>query len=377
MVSKRRLSGEGSVTKRKDGRWMARFYITLPNGERKRQHIVLKDKNEVLRRMNEEMTQADRGMAVVHDRRTVAEWIEYWLDEIDVDKVKDSTHDMHRRQLERWVISEIDNITLTNLKPDHIRIMIKNWNAKGAGTRGQQIARNTMSACLQDAMKLEYVHRNVVRLVDLPRHETKPHNIWSANEMKTFLDSVTNHKYYGVFLLLCQYGLRRGEAFGLRWKDIDFDKNCIYIRQAVYLVGNELKIGSLKTKASIRDLPMTERIKAELLREYERRGHPQGDELLYLSSVGNPIDGRSFLKTFQLASHQAGLPLITLHEIRHSVATALKDSGVSAKEAQSILGHESITTTLQIYTHTSEEQKSGAISSLADRIFGVTPATQN
>ena len=76
---------------------------------------------------------------------------------------------------------------------------------------------------------------------------------------------------------MCHYELRRGEAFGLHWKDIDFTENTIHIRQQVYLVGHEPKIGSLKTRASVRDLPLLPSIKQELRAEYERRLYPDGD----------------------------------------------------------------------------------------------------
>ena len=80
MATKRKRGiGEGSLTKRPDGRWMARFYVTLPSGERKRQHIILKDRDEVMRRMQEEMAQANKGLPMNHERRTVTEWLRYWL----------------------------------------------------------------------------------------------------------------------------------------------------------------------------------------------------------------------------------------------------------------------------------------------------------
>lgn len=372
-MTKRRLNGEGSISKRKDGRWMARFYVTLPDGERKRRHIVLKDKNEVLRKMKEELAQAEKGITMAEGKRTVAEWIEYWLSEIDIDKVKDSTHTLHTRLLYKHVIPEIGDILLTELRPEHIRTMLKNWSKNGVGTRSQQIARNSFSACIQDAMKLEYVYRNVVRLVDIPKHETKPKEIWTVEEMHRFLKSVKDHMYYGVLLVLCTYGVRRGEAFGLRWQDIDFDKGLIHIRNALYFDGNEMKLGSLKTTASARDLPMTPEIKEMLYKNFIKRGMPTNDDFVFISSIGKPIDGRSFLKTFQWLSVKAGIKPISVHAIRHSVATALKESGVSPKDAQTILGHKSITTTLQVYTHTSEEERANAIEKLNERIKGKMP----
>lgn len=101
------------------------------------------------------------------------------------------------------------------------------------------------------------------------------------------------------------------------------------------------------------------------MKEYERRGRPFGNELLYVSVRGNHLDGRSLLQFFQRSAWEADLKPITLHEIRHTVATAVKDNGVPPKEAQAILGHSSIITTLKIYTHVSVDDKRKAIEKIS------------
>ena len=367
MASKtsKRGNGEGSLSQRPDGRWMARFYVTLPDGSRKRQHITLKDKNEVMRRMRAEMAQSDKGMAINHERRSVADWLNYWLTEIDPKQVKDSTLWIHQRHVHKSIIPEIGNISLIGLKPDHVRRMIASWDRHGMGTRQQQIARNVLSAALRDAMKLEYIHRNVVRLVDPPKHVTKERRTWTSEQAQTFILAVQQHRYFGLFLILFCYGLRRGEACGLQWGDIDFLKNEIHIQRQAYYVGHIQKIGDLKTEESRRILPMPPLIREVLLAERARRGNPEPDEFLYLSNRSNPVDGRTLIQLFHKIAEWLGLPQITLHEIRHSVASLLFQRGIPAKTAQNILGHKSIVTTLQVYTHSTPEQRVSAMTEIA------------
>lgn len=366
MATKRKRGiGEGSLTKRPDGRWMARFYVTLPDGSRARRHITLKDKDEVMRRMRQEMLQSDKGLTVRNERHTVASWLKYWLADIDPRQVKDSTLYMHTNICHKRIIPEIGNISLIGLKPDHVRRMIVSWDRKGMGTRQQQIARNVLSAALRDAVKLEYVHRNVVRLTDKPKHVGKEKHIWSAEQVQTFLSAIEGHRYYGLFLILFHYGLRRGEACGLRWKDVNFLENIIQVRQQVYHIGHIQKIGSLKTAESQRDLALTPEIRKILLRKRALLGgNPDEEDLLFLTVRGTSVDGRSLLQFFNKITKEIGLPRLTIHEIRHTVASLLYTKGVPAKVAQGILGHKSIVTTLQVYTHSTAEERADAVTDL-------------
>ncbi len=364
-TKRRRGNGEGSLSQIPDGRWMARFFVTLPDGSRKRRHITLKDKDEVMRRMRQEMSQSDKGLTVHHERHTVASWLNYWLAEIDAKQVKDSTLGIHQDHCHKNIIPEIGNISLLGLKPDHVRRMIANWDKRGMGTRSQQIGRDVISAALRDAMKLEYIHRNVARLVDKPKHTPKERTIWTPQEAKIFLEAMKEHRFYGLFLIFFYYGVRRGEASGLRWMDVDFDRDIIHLRQQVYLVGHKTKIGALKTQESRRRLDMTPAIKEVLLAEREKRGDVNEGDLIYLTLRGNPLNGRSLLQMFDRIARKNGLPRLTLHEIRHTVTSLMHNQGVSPKAAQAILGHKSIVTTLQVYTHCSDDERSDALRTVA------------
>lgn len=355
----------GSLTRRKDGRWMARFFVTLPNGERERRQITRVKKLEAARLMHEMMVEAEKGLLIADNKQTVAQWLHYWLAEIDPNKVKDSTLWAHRTHVEKNIIPEIGGIRLTALKPDHVRRMIASWDKRGVGTRSQQNARNALSTAINDAMKLEYVHRNVVRLVDPPKHVPKQRHVWTAEQARIFITAIEKHRYYGLFLVLFCFGLRRGEATGLRWGDVDFAHNLIQIRQAVYYVGHIQKVGELKTPESRRILAMPSIVREALLDEYARRGNPDKNEFLYLTTRGNPVDGRTFIQLFYKITDFLELPRITLHEIRHTVATLLFERNVPAKTAQGILGHKSIVTTLQVYTHSTSEQRAEGIAEVA------------
>ncbi|MDR0398003.1 MAG: site-specific integrase [Candidatus Nomurabacteria bacterium] len=366
---KRRSKGEGSIVQRSDGRWMGRYTVMLPGGTKKRQSVILKDKQAVIARMREEMALADRGTPIVRSKRTTGEYLEYWLKYISAPRVRDITQAGREMTVKNHLMPTVGNIPLTSLRPDHIRMMLTKFEQDGKSRYVQKVAKQLLSTAIKDAVKLELVSRNVTLSVDTPKYKYKERKVWDKEQVARFLDFIKDHKYSALFEIMFHYGLRRGEVIGLRWRDIDFQKNEIHIRQTIAEVRYKLVVSEPKTKSSIRDLPLLPRVKSALLRhKLAEAKYDYADDLIFHSSIGNPVDPRSLLTTFQWLAKNAGLPKLCLHEIRHTVATLLKDAGVSPKDAQVILGHSDIATTLQIYTHSSLENQTTALNTLAQNI---------
>jgi integrase len=367
-VKRRRSKGEGSLTRCKDGRWMGRYWVTKGDGTKKRQSIILKDRTAVLEKMRAEMTMADKGAPVLRDRRTTGEYLEYWLKFIAPNQIRPTTLELHTFITRKYLIPQLGKIPLTQLKPDHVRMMLNSMQFKGKGDRNLQRTRNTLSAALREALKSEYVTRNVARLVDPPKYRPPGKRTWTKEQVAQFLEYSQPHKYYPLFLLLLHYGLRRGEALGLRWQDIDFENQIIKIRQTLYEINHKPCFGLPKTQTSIRDLPMLPLVKQALLKH---RGEQESyaDDLVFHSEKRNPVNPRSLLTTFKSLAEKAGLPPLSLHEARHTAATLLARAWPNPKDVQIILGHSSITTTLGIYVDTNFEQANQALNAFAESVF--------
>ena len=215
---KRRANGDGSIMRRSDGRWMARYYITCPNGTRKRQQITGKDRQTVVGRMREEMTLADKGSPIVRDNRTLGEYLEYWLEHISKPRVRETTQHNRTEIIRRHIIPELGSQQLSGLKPLHIRQMLSQLEAKNKSKYIQKQAKQLLSTTLKDAVRMEIANRNVAALVDSPMYKYKERRIWNKSQVQQFLSHIKsiNHKYYPLFELMFHYGLRRSEVLGLR-----------------------------------------------------------------------------------------------------------------------------------------------------------------
>lgn len=131
----RRSNGEGSLVLRKDGRWMGRYWITLPDGAKKQQSIISKDKGKVIEALRHEMVKADKGSPVLHSRRTTGEFLQYWLKEIDPHQVRPTTLQRHTFYIRKYLLLQVGKISLSGLRPEHLRMMLNRMKAANCSTR--------------------------------------------------------------------------------------------------------------------------------------------------------------------------------------------------------------------------------------------------
>jgi len=235
----RRANSEGSLVLRKDGRWMGRYWVTLPDGRKKQQCIISKSKTKVIERLRGEMAMADKGAPVFRDGRTTGAYLEYWLHNIDPYQVRPTTLQLHVFITRKYLIPFLGKVMLTQLRPEHVRIMLNRMEMAGCGARTMQHARNVLSAALRAALELEYVTRNVARLVKPPKYTAEERLVWTKEQAAHFFETIKDHPRYPMFLLLLCCGLRRGELLGLRWQDVDFESDIIRIRQSLRFVNNK------------------------------------------------------------------------------------------------------------------------------------------
>lgn len=223
--------------------------------------------------------------------------------------------------------------------------------------------------------------RNVARLAELPQWQRGTIHPWSADEAKRFLKAAKSDPLYVAFVLLLLYGLRRGESLGIRWSDIDLDAGTIHVRQQLQRIGGELRLGPVKTSAGRRDLPLLDIVRQALKLQSERQAAYGADmgsarpatDLVFTTRTGRPVEPRNFVRSFRRIYEDNNIRIIKVHHVRHTVGSLLKDLRIPARDAQAILGHARIITTLEIYTDTDEPARREALT----RLHGLLDDGQN
>lgn len=370
----RRDKGEGTLFKRKDGRWCARINVTLPNGEVKRAVIVKKDRAKAKAQLEEWKERNKKKLPFVEENWTVESYAKRWLEDIMPGKVRLSTLLRYRDTVRLYIVPGIGKIPLKELGVHHVQKAVDTLVKNGVSANGTLKFRRVLSACLMRAMREEVIFRNVAQLIEIPKYSPKKIFPWTAEQAKLFLRETKGHHFHIAYAMMLTYGFRKGEMLGLRWTDIDFANDIICIRQQVnYLVGT-IRANEVKTEAGRRTLPLIPEIKQELLELAAQKNLKLPsfdpwknlclDGLILMTSNNTPIDPNNFARVFRRHIDEIGLPRVSVHTMRHTAATLQKNMGVPVKEAQLILGHANISTTLGIYQHGDMETQRMALGTI-------------
>jgi integrase len=220
----------------------------------------------------------------------------------------------------------------------------------------------TLHRALRDAVRWNLIGRNPADAADPPRAPGCAGavvNVWSLPDLKKFLSSESETRLYPLWLVLITTGMRRGEAMGLRWQDIDLGASTIAIRQTRVQLGYQPLVSTPKTQKGRRLValdPVTKTVLSDLRRRSEEECVQKGSRLepsdiVFTNEEGEPLHPERATRLFGVAAKRAGVPVIRLHDLRHTHASLALSAGVHPKVVSERLGHANIGITLDTYSH--------------------------
>ena len=187
-----------------------------------------------------------------------------------------------------------------------------------------------------------------------------------------------DHEHHAAWYFLATTGCRRGEALGLRWRDVDLAQGLVSIRQTLAVIEHEVVVRPFTKSGRARVVQLDRGTVALLrfrrpltLRSRLERGEPADeDDLVFARLDGHPLHPEHVSRAFERAVRRLGFPIIRLHDLRHTWATLALAAGVDVKVVSERLGHASTTITWDIYQHVTPSMASDAAQVVADLIFG-------
>lgn len=333
----------GSTYQRKDGYWVAALTV---GGQK----IVRYARTE--REARQKLTELQRehwaGHLTQPTSLTLNEWVEEWLLQRAAD-LRPSTLQTYGYALRR-LLPHLGKVKLHKLTAAMIAHHLSRLRKEGVGERSIQQSHTYLHTCLQGAVALDLLGRNPLDSIRAPRAQPKERKHLSLEEMRALLDAALHSKLRTAPLIafLLGTGLRVGEALGLDWRDVDWDQQLVRVQRQRTWVGTTLHLLPPKTKTGVRSVTLPD-FCIRLLKAAPPALDP--DTPVFTSSTGTIPNPANLRRGLRILCQAAGVPIVSIHQLRHAHASLLIASGADIRSVQARLGHTSPNVTLGIYSH--------------------------
>jgi len=384
-MPKKRGNNEGTITKRKDGLWMAQITIGRDpqTGKPKRATFYAKTRQAAAEQLAKALRERQQGTFVAPHKLTLGEWLDTWLWEYKKPKLRPSTFDSYEMLTRCHLKPALGYMPLRDLRPEHLQHFYNEELQQGASARTVRYCHILLHGALAHAEKHQLVARNVSKFTERPRAVRKEMHTLTLDQLtEKLLPAIAKDRLFAAIFLAFGAGLRRGELLALRWRDVDVKAGTLHVRQTLVRITNHgatraegrtrLIFQEPKTSPSRRTVPIPEECLAALKQHKAQQAEEklllgqayQDHGLVFCQANGKPIDPRNFLRYFDKIIEQAGLPPSRVHDARHTFATLMLELGESPKTVQTMLGHSRVAITLDIYSHVSLELEKKAAAKL-------------
>ena len=390
----RRGNGEGSIVKRADGRWCAAY---IEKGTSKRKYVYGKSQKEVWEKMKKKMEEAkeeaEKKQIEIESEggganQTLEEMILYYLNTFKKVELKPSTFSNYIDVLNYYIKGEavaemcVQDITTNDLQ--------KFYNSKLADGYSSKTIRH-MAVVINGA--LEYAERTGLIITNPNRHTILPKKkkfdakVLTEEEVRRIIELGTQEEIYPLVVLCMTCGLRKGEALSLKWHELSLEERKLKIIGNLCRIGQEedengkrhsvYEILEPKTKSSIRTIYLPEVAYQALLLQKQRQEQDKekyadiylDNDFVFARPDGRHLNPRQMMEHFHKFLEKYGMTDVRFHDLRHTAATMMLESGISIKIVQDILGHSNLSTTADIYSHISENAKEKAMKQL-EAVYG-------
>ena len=358
--------------------WQVR--VELPphreTGERQTRTDGFPDYDAAERARTKWLAEIDEGLAVKETSLTLAALAERWLDEEAALRVRLKTIEGYRDIVTRHIIkAKLGRRPAAALTPSDVA-SFRTALVRDSGARTAELSLQLLKQMLAWGVDVELLRRNVAAGVKLPRVTREERQALSGEEIARLLASAAGDPYSPLWQLFLATGFRRGEALGLRWRDMDERAGTLAVRQTVVSLSGKPVIQKPKSAAARRVIDVDRRT-LELLATHREQQHARKrqrpmwveHDLIFTTGDGAPMAPGNVSRQFQTLCRAARITGRTVHDLRHTHATHLLLSGVPVSVVSRRLGHSKTSITLDIYGHLLPEYQGLAIEAIERALY--------
>ena len=330
-------------------------------------------KRDASRRLNEVKEEIYKEELLLPNEMKMEEFILDFLEKYKVN-LSITTYKVYLRICKKYIIPLLGDIKLSDIRPIHVQ----NYVDDLVGILTPQTIRihlNILNLAFKRAYRLKLIKENVVQFVEVPKNKKFKNEIYNAEDMKILLEKCHKTSLELPIIIASGLGLRISEIMGLTWNNIDFNDFTITVKKITVRDEGKVILKEPKTESSVRTISapkeiilMLKQLKKERLAA-KLKGEKQHRELIFYDKNLEPIAPDVISKKFKYFLEVNNLKHIRFHDLRHSHVTMLIDAKVPLKVISERVGHSSVNTTLNIYSHALKEMDQEASDKISNVLF--------
>jgi integrase len=382
------MNGEGSLYQRKsDGRWFGSIVEPDEEGKLKRRTVSAKTKDaarfKLKRLMDEQERLEAEGLPPMDTTVTVSQLLDRWH-KVIVATRRETTASNYRYMIDGHIVPfvlpggrTLGSKKVAKLTFGDVDALLDAKREAGLSASTRRLIRSVLVQATNQAMKWRFVTRNEAAMSTLVTVTRTEGRSLSPAQAKRLMETLKTCPMGSLFTVMLTTGMRRGEALGMRWEDVDLKKGVISVRQQLQRINGELKATEVKTDRSRRSINLAKPTVVALkdhktAQKRERLASPAWTDTghVFTTRLGTPLDPRNVAKQFESNCLKAKIGKWHPHELRHSAATLMLATGTPLQVVSAVLGHASIRITSDVYGHVLDPQRQEAADALAGVLYG-------
>ena len=376
--------GAGTIRKRTDGRWEARYSMGFdPKTGKQIQKSVYGDtQKEVRQKLAKITSEIDEGVYIAPNTTKVSEWLQIWLREY-IGNVKHTTVKSYTDHVNLNIVPYIGKVQLSNLTPAMVQSMYNSLQRdKGLSAKTIKNVHGVLHRAMTQAQKLGYIRLNPLDAVTLPRIEKKQIEPMDDEDLARFLKAIKGNPYESVFFVTVFTGLREGEVLGLTWDCVDFEQSTLFINKQHNKIkgGKEYEFSSLKNDKprlivaadGVMDALKKQKARQQRWAEQAGDGWNNADNLVFTTELGRYLCNQTVYLVFKKVVKALGMGSVRFHDLRHTFAVNSLKAGDDIKTVQENLGHHTAAFTLDVYAHVTSGMKRDSAGRMEKYLQSVT-----
>ncbi|HBE9109415.1 TPA: site-specific integrase [Clostridioides difficile] len=366
---------KGGVRKRGE-KWYYYFDLGTVNGKRKKiERVGGKTKKEAEKALRDALSEFENeGQLFSDNEMSFSDFLDFWYKEYVLLNCKYGTQKNYEKIIKNHLKPDLGKYKLKNLNPAILQKFLNDKSRFGLSKNSINNFYGVLSGALKSAVyPFKFIKENPMQYVHMPKMQENKKNDLKIISLKDFNKILERFPQGSSFYIPLQIafntGMRSGEVTALQWDDIDLENKIIHVRHTLISRGKEgFELGTPKTESSYRKINIGDTL-TKVLKEHKKLQKEMklkfgewyiNSSFVCTKEMGEHVTTNSLKYLSRVVNYELGIDF-NFHSLRHTHATLLLENGANIKDIQHRLGHAKISTTMDTYSHVTNNMRNQTV----------------